>query len=39
MQPLSRRDVLQAAAAFTAAASVDAANPSFALAEENSGVP
>jgi CubicO group peptidase (beta-lactamase class C family) len=38
MQPLSRRDVIQVAAAFTTAASVGTVNPSFALAEENSGV-
>jgi methyl acetate hydrolase len=36
MQPLSRRDVLQAAAALTTTASVGAISPSLALAEENS---
>ena len=38
MQSLSRRDVLQAAAAFTTTASVGVVLPSRALAEENSGV-
>jgi methyl acetate hydrolase len=38
MQPLSRRDVLQASAALTATASVGAAQPLAALAEENSTV-
>jgi methyl acetate hydrolase len=36
MQPLSRRDVLQAAAALTTTASVSAVSPSLVLAEENS---
>jgi methyl acetate hydrolase len=38
MQPLSRRDVWQASAALTATASVSAAGPLVALAEENSAV-
>ncbi|MBV9239235.1 MAG: twin-arginine translocation signal domain-containing protein, partial [Xanthobacteraceae bacterium] len=37
MQPLSRRDVLQAAAVLTTTASVTAINPSLALAEDSSG--
>jgi CubicO group peptidase (beta-lactamase class C family) len=37
MQPLSRRDVLQAAAALTTTASVTVLNPSLALAEESTG--
>ena len=37
MQPVSRRDVLQAAAALTTTASVSAVSPSLALAEDNSG--
>jgi CubicO group peptidase (beta-lactamase class C family) len=37
MQPLSRRNVLQAAAALTTTASVGAVSPSFAFAEETSG--
>ncbi|MBV8746583.1 MAG: beta-lactamase family protein, partial [Xanthobacteraceae bacterium] len=37
MQSVSRRDVLQAAAAFTTTASVSAVNPSLTFAEETTG--